>query len=96
MLAATFYYDMDMATVIRFLGNNYTGEYRNSEDIIAIFKETKCDKDVVKDLQRLYNVGAPHKLNASSSHQNILEIFRYGNHSSIFKNTDKASKTMNN
>jgi len=36
LLAVTFHYDMDIPTVIRFLGNNYTGEYKNSENIIKI------------------------------------------------------------
>jgi len=76
MLAAIFHYDMDIPTVIRFLGNNYTGEYRNSDKIIATLKETKCDEEIIKDLQRLYNIGAPNKLNTSSSHQNFLDFFQ--------------------
>ena len=95
MLAAILHYDMDIPTVIRFLGNNYTGEYRNSDKIIAILKETECNEEIIKDLQRLYNIGAPNKLNASSSHQNFLDFFRYGNHTSILKNIDKTSQAMN-
>ena len=95
LLAATFHYNMDIPTVIRFLGNNYTGEYKNTEEIITILKDSNCEEEVVCDLQRLYKIGAPNKLNASSSHQNFLEFFRYGNHSSILKNTEKTSKAMN-
>ena len=31
MLAALIYYDLDVPTLIRFLGGNYTGEYRDSK-----------------------------------------------------------------
>ena len=31
MLAATLQYDLDIPTVIRFLGGNYTGEYRDTK-----------------------------------------------------------------
>ena len=95
LLAVTFHYEMDIPTAIRFLGNNYTGEYKNSENIMKTLKQSKCDEEVVHDLQRLYKIGAPNKLNASSSYQRFLEFFRYGNHSSILKNKDKTSKAMN-
>ena len=41
MLAATLNYDLDIPTLIRFLGGNYTGEYRTIEAIIKILKDTK-------------------------------------------------------
>ena len=95
LLAATFHYDMDIPTVIRFLGNNYTGEYKNSKNTIEILKKSKCDDEIVHDLERLFTLGAPNKLNASSSQQNFLEFFRYGNHSSIGRDKDKIAKAMN-
>ena len=85
MLAVFLNYDLDIPTVIRFLGNNYTGEYRKTSDIVSILKDTGCDNEIISDLQRLFQVGAPNKLNAESTHNNFLQFFRYGNHSSIQK-----------
>ena len=42
MLAATLNYDLDIPTLIRFLGGNYTGEYRKIEDTIKILKDSLC------------------------------------------------------
>ena len=95
MLASLIHYDMDVPTVIRFLGNNYTGEYRDSKSIVKTLTDTNCDEEIINDLQRLFEIGAPNKLNASSSHKFFLEFFRYGNHSSILKNIDKTTKAMN-
>ena len=95
MLAAFLYFDLDTSLVIRYLGNNYTGEYRNPAEIIKILQESGCDEQVIMDLQRLLVVGAPNKMNATSSHQNFLDFFRYGNHSSISKDIEKTLKTMN-
>ena len=51
MLAVFLHYDLDVPTVIRFLGNNYTGEYRRTSDIVKILKNTGCDNEIVHDLQ---------------------------------------------
>ena len=87
MLAAFLHYDLDTPTVIRFLGNNYTGEHRKTSDIVKVLKNTECDEEIIHDLQRLFQIGAPNKFNATSSHKNFLQFFRYGNHSSIQKTT---------
>ena len=34
-------------------------------------------------------------MNADSSHSNFLDFFRYGNHSSILKDSEKTMKAMN-
>ena len=95
MLAATLNYDLDVPTLIRFLGGNYTGEYREIEKTIKILKDTKCNDKVIKDLQRLFKTGSPNYMNATSTHKNFLDFFRYGNHSTIDSNIEKTLKTMN-
>ena len=83
ILAAVFWYNLDIPTVIRFLGNNYTGEYRDINKTLQMLRDTKCDPQVIKELERLFSIGAPNKFNASSTHKNYLDYFRYGNHSCI-------------
>ena len=95
MLAATLQYDLDIPTVIRFLGGNYTGEYRDTKNTVKLLVDSKCNKKIIKDLKRLLEVGCPNKMNVSSSHKHLLDFLRYGNHSSIDKNIEKTTKTMN-
>jgi len=95
MLATFLHFDLDTSTVIRFLGNNYTGEYRKPAEAIKLLHESGCDVQIIKDLERLLVVGAPAYMNTTSSHTNFLEYFRYGNHSSIKKDLTKTLKAMN-
>ena len=95
MLAATLQYDLDIPTLIRFLGGNYTGEYRDSKATIKALKNAKCNQTIIDDLQRLLEKGSPNHMNASTTHQNFLDFFRYGNHSSTNQNMDKLMKAMN-
>ena len=95
MLAATLQYELDIPTLIIYLGGNYTGEYRNSNETIRILKEANCDEQIIKDLQRLFEKGSSNYINASSTHQNFLDCFRYGNHSTIDSNLEKTLTTMN-
>ena len=94
MLAATLQYDLNIPTLIRFLGGNYTGEYRDSKQTKAL-ENAKCNKKIIEDLQRLLEKGSPNRMNASSTHKNFLDFFRYGNHSTIDNNIEKTLKTMN-
>ena len=74
MLAATLKYDLDVPTLIRFVGGNYTGEYRKFEHTIKIWNDTKCNEKVIEDLQRLFKTGSPNYMNASSTHKNFLDF----------------------
>ena len=94
-LASALHFDLDMATVIRFLGGNYTGEYRDSKRTVKALKDTNCDKQIIKDIERTLLVGCPIKMNSSSTHDNFMKYFRYGNHTSIAKNPEKTTKTLN-
>ena len=85
LLAATLHYKLDVPTLIRFLAGNYTGEYRNSKDTINALRDSNCDEEVISDLQRLLDKGCPNKMNASSTHTNFMDFFRYGNHTFISK-----------
>ena len=95
LLALSLHYNLDMGIVIRYLGNNYTGEYRDIKNTIEILKESKCDKQIVKDLERTLLVGSPNLMNDSSTHENFLTYFRYKNHGTIDKNIDQVKKTTN-
>ena len=95
MLAATLQYDLDIPTLIRFLGANYTGEYRDTKTTIKALENAKCNRKIIEDLQRLLEKGSPNHMNATTTHQNFLDFFRYGNHSSCDQNMGKLMKAMN-
>ena len=54
MLAATLQYNLDIPTLIRVLGGNYTGEYRDSKATIKALENTKCNQKIIDDLHRLF------------------------------------------
>ena len=95
MLAAVCFYNLDIPTVIRFLGNDYTGEHREINETLQVLRYTKCNEQVIKDLKRLFYTGSPNRMNATSTHKNYLDYFRYGNHSSIRKDENKTLIAMN-
>ena len=94
-LAAMLHYNLDVATTIRYLGNNYTGEYRNVKDTVRILKESKCDDKIINELKNILTKGCPNKFVAHTSRKIFLKFLRYGNHKSIKKNLKKTMKTMN-
>ena len=95
MLAATLQYDLNIPTLNRFLGGNYTGEYRDSKQTIKALENAKCNNKIIEDLQRLLEKGSPNRMNASSTQKTFLDFSRYGNHTSIDKNREKTLKAMN-
>ena len=70
MLAAVCFYDLDIPTVIRFLGNDYTGEHRKINGTLQMLRDTKCNEQVIEDLERVFHTGSPSRMNATSTHNN--------------------------
>ena len=93
-LAALLHYDLDVPTLIRYLGGSYTGSYRNIESMLRILKESGCDPQIISDLENIFKVGCPMKMNASSTRDNFLDFFRYGNHASVDHDVTKTLNTM--
>ena len=93
-LAALLHYELDIPTLIRYLGGNYTANYRNTNRTIQISEDTKCPPKVISDLKKIFTLGCPMKMIASSSRKNFLDFLRYGNHKSIYQNLDKTMSTM--
>ena len=48
-LALSLHYNLDMGIVIQYLGENYTGEYRDIQNTLKILKESRCDEQIIKD-----------------------------------------------
>ena len=95
LLAAALFYDLDLSTVIRFLRGTDTGEFRQSSSTLVAFHQSNCNPALIKEVKRTLLVGCPNNMTASSTHDNFLKFFRYGNHSSITHNLPQVLKTLN-
>ena len=77
-LAALIHYDLDIPTLIRYLGGNYTGEYRDLQETVQILKDSQCDPTVISDLEKIFRIGCPMKMNASSTKKNFRDFSAMG------------------
>ncbi len=93
-MACLFHYDLSVANVMRFLGKNYTGGYRNIEKAVQRMRGL-VDDDLLTDYVRIMTVGAPAHFVAESSRENALLHWRRGNDSSIAANMELVNKAMN-
>ena len=85
---------MDVASVIRYAGQNYTGAYR---DVPLILKTIKphVPNDVFEDIKRILVIGAPAKLVGESTRDNFDTFRQYGNHPTVNTYRNKIEKLIN-
>ena len=94
-LACLLHYDLSVANVIRFLGNNYTAAYRDIPAIVASLRTHGIAEALIADYARVMTVGCPNHFNANTSRANALLYWRKGNHPSIRAKIDQVMTTMN-
>ena len=94
-LAAALHYDLNISIVTRFLQENYTGKYKDTEGTIKVLQDTNYDEVIVNDVRRTLLTGCPNKMTVESSNQIFLTYFFDGNHTSIKLSLDKVTKTLN-
>ena len=58
-LVAALHYDLDLPTVVRSLGGNYTGEYRDNSSTLKDFRDAHCDKVIISDVKCNLLTGYP-------------------------------------
>ena len=96
MMAALLHYDLDIAALIRYLGNNYTGEYRlpNISAVAAVLTKYCIPHDLIEQYQRVLVQGCPAHFVAETSRENAMEYWRGGNNPSIDANLPSVMATM--
>ena len=94
-LACLLHYNLSVAHVIRFLGNNYTGAYRNIASIVASLRTHGIAEALITHYSRVMTVGCPNHFNATTSRDNALLYWRKGNHPSIRAKLGQVMATMN-
>ena len=96
MMAALLHYDLDVSALIRYLGNNYTGEYRlpNISAVANILTKYNIPQYLIDQYQRILVQGCPAHFVADTTRDNALEYWRGGNNPSINANLDSVMATM--
>ncbi|MGH3053954.1 MAG: hypothetical protein ACRDL7_03130, partial [Gaiellaceae bacterium] len=92
--AALVHYNMDLAAVIRYTGNNHTAQYRQPAKILKEV-ETLLPADVFHDFKKVLTNGAPSLLQADLSRKNFQAYLRYGAHQSVSNNIPGVMTTLN-
>jgi hypothetical protein len=93
-LACLLHYNLSVASTIRFLGNNYTGAFRDVLSIGVSLHSHGIAETLISHYSRVMIVGCPNYLNASASRDNALLYWPKGNHLSILTKTDEVMNTM--
>ena len=79
-LAAAIYYDFNMAAVMRFVVNNYTGAYRDVPQTMKYLYDSNVSEDVCSNVERIFTTGCPAYVSGHFSRENFLQYKAYGNH----------------
>jgi len=82
-LACLIHYDLSIANTIRFLGNNYTGEYRDIPSTVASLRACDIAESLLEYYSRVMTVGCPNHFNATTTPDNALLYWLRGKHPSI-------------
>ena len=93
-LACLIHFDLDVANVMRYAGNNYTAGYRDVEGATARMRGLGIDEDLLTHYARIMLVGAPAHFVAEASREDAMLHWRMGNHSSILNDMEKTIKAM--
>ena len=93
-LALVFHYDLHLSSAVRYLGEKYTGTYRNVDAICARLAQHDIQPDLITHFRRVLSHGGPAHLNAEVSRANMLLYLREGNAKSIPQHEETVRKTM--
>ena len=67
LTAALFHFNLDTSMLMRYMGNNYTGEYRNIDAVVNILKQYNIEDSLISKYIRVMTVGCPNHFVASTS-----------------------------
>ena len=93
-LACALHYNFDMASVIRYIGGNYTAAHTDIDAIVDKLQSINFDNEIIQHIYRSRTIGCPAHFKAESTHKNFMAFLTYGNHSSISKHLGTVLKTL--
>jgi len=95
MTACLIHFNLDTSLLMRYLGNNYTGAYREVDKIVALLREYKIDHDLIDKYIRVMLTGCPNRFVADSSRANALLHWRMRNGLTVNKLLGEVLTNMN-
>ena len=91
--AMLYHCNMYLPDVMRLLGNNFTGEFRDINAIVQRIAH-RVPPELLDRFKMIMTSGCPIEFNAETSRQNFLLHLSEGNHPSIAKNEAQVLKCM--
>lgn len=93
--AGLLHFNLDVSLLVRYLGNNYTGEYREVQQVVTKLRHLNIDDDLIKKYVRVMASGCPNYFNAETSRSNAILYWRKGNGETISQKLAQVEHTMN-
>jgi len=94
LTACAVHYGLDLGRVVRFLGHEYTGDYRDVDAVKAALADHISSSDL-NHILRMLTKGAPSKLQYELPHKHKMRMIRRGNQPSVLENMTEVRHTMN-
>jgi hypothetical protein len=91
--AAVIQHGCNIENTVRYIGGPHIAAHRNTRKIRKRLSPG-VDPTVLNNLIHSYKYGAPKKIDGSSSNENFLKFWRYGNHSTVTDNEEEYKKVM--
>lgn len=95
MTACLLHFNLDSSLLMRYLGNNYTGAYRQVNDIVTRLRALHIDEELISKYTRVMLTGCPNRFVAETTRENALLHWRHRNGPTIDKKLKQVMKTMN-
>ena len=94
MTACLLHYNLDTSLLMRYVGNNYTGAYREVDKVVNKLRYLKIDETLIDKYVRVMVTGCPNHFVAETTRANALLHWRMRNGPTIAKKLDQVLKTM--
>ena len=95
MTACLLHYNLDTSLLMHYLGNNYTGAYRETDKVVHRLRHLKIDEVLIDKYVRVMVTGCPNHFVAETSRENALLHWRLRNGPTIDRKLSQVNKTMN-
>ena len=95
LLACLLHYNLSITNAGWFLGNNYTGAYRNIPGIAHGLRCHDIDKKLIANYVWVMTIGCPNHFNANTTRDNALLYWCQGNHPAIAMRINNIMAIMN-
>ena len=85
---------LDPGQIVRTLGGEYTGEWRDVKKILAAVKSVVSISDYMQ-IERILTTGCPYEFNFEETSESKLKMIKRGNQKSFNQYPDQVAKLVN-